>query len=51
MSKYEQVIGPEDMPLCPFCDNEILQGQEYSIITAYAAYALAHLACVGDTYE
>lgn len=47
MYNIEHLIGdPEDMGLCPLCDNVIMEWETIDIVCAYGVQSLAHDACI-----
>lgn len=44
-------IDPEDIPLCPLCDQPIMTYETVAIVTAAGAVALAHEDCTNELAE
>jgi len=42
-------FSPFDFPCCPFCDNEINEYEEWVVVIAHGALALAHKSCAEDS--
>jgi len=41
-------IDPEEMPLCPLCDQPIFTYEPHQVVTAAGAKALAHEDCARE---
>lgn len=45
MINLDWATEPEDMPLCPLCDQPIYDNAEIVIFTAHEMFAIAHEDC------
>ena len=45
------VIEPDDMPLCPLCDNVINDWEPSALLFAHGVKGLAHVICIGGARE
>ena len=49
MSDISAHIEPDEMPVCPLCDNDLDgDGFEVGVFNAHGAYVLCHAVCVED---
>ncbi len=46
MVDVSDIIEPEQMPLCPLCDNAILDWEPVVLVTCGGSKGLAHSDCV-----
>jgi len=44
-------VEPDDMPLCPLCDNAILEWDGVVLVSCGGAKGLAHSDCVAEITE
>ena len=51
MFDIDNEIEIEDMPFCPFCDNQIADTDEKLIVDAHGLMGLAHKFCVTEARE
>lgn len=51
MIDISNAIDPEDIPLCPLCDQPIMNYETVSIGTAAGAVALVHEDCANELSE
>jgi len=49
--EFSNSLDEDDMPVCPFCHNQILAWEPYAIIRAHDALSLACAMCVADETE
>lgn len=40
-----RIVEPEDIPLCPLCDQPVFQWDQAEVVTAFDCKALAHADC------
>lgn len=47
-SKYymKGIVEPESMPVCPLCDNKLLEFDDVTLIFANGGKGLAHIKCI-----
>ena len=46
-----EILDPEDIPLCPLCDQPILDWQEGEVAVAGGLKCLAHEDCIEELEE
>jgi len=51
MIDISRAIDPEDIPLCPLCDQPIMRYETVAIGTAAGAVALVHEVCAKELLE
>ena len=47
----DAIEDPETMPLCPFCDQPIMDYEPAAVIAAHGVRALAHSCCVEEASD
>lgn len=43
-----EALEPEEMSVCPLCDNSMFDWDECAIFLAHGDVALAHVSCIAE---